>query len=56
MADVTTSPKKRLLCRMGIHKYVLRVNDEGGRFHECRYCRHFDPRSSSSSAGGGLMM
>ena len=46
MAEITTSPRKRLLCRIGIHKYVLRVSD-GERYHECTYCQHFDPHSSS---------
>jgi hypothetical protein len=29
---------KRFRCRLGIHKWVLRVNDEGGQYYECRYC------------------
>ena len=23
---------------MGMHKWVRRVNDEGGQYYECRYC------------------
>ena len=29
---------KRLRCWFGIHKWVRRVNDEGGQWYECRYC------------------
>lgn len=54
MTTTTPSRKKRLRCRLGMHKYVLRVSDDGGRFHECAHCGHFDPRSGST--GGGYIM
>ena len=50
------SKEKRLRCRLGIHKYVLRLNDTGERFHECKYCQHFDPRSSSTGGGAGYAL
>ncbi|HEU4512750.1 MAG TPA: hypothetical protein VFR87_06570 [Nocardioidaceae bacterium] len=54
MSTPTLSSRKRFLCRFGVHKYVLRINSESAeRFHECRYCGKFDPRSSSTRGGNG---
>lgn len=51
----TTTTRKRLRCRLGMHKYVLKVN-EGERYHECQYCGKFDPRSSSTGGGNGYVL
>jgi hypothetical protein len=54
MTTPTLTPKRRFLCRIGVHKYVLRINPESSeRFHECLHCGKFDPRSSSSGGGNG---
>ena len=38
MSESGSPPRKRLRCRFGMHKWVRRVNDEGGQWYSCRYC------------------
>jgi hypothetical protein len=55
MSTPTQHPRKRLLCRLGSHRYVLRTNAESGEhWHECRYCGRFDPRSTSTGGWIGM--
>lgn len=36
---MTSSPRARSLrCRLGFHAWVIRTNDTGERYEECRRC------------------
>jgi hypothetical protein len=38
VTELPYPPGKRLRCYIGLHKWVRRVNDEGGQYYACRYC------------------
>lgn len=42
--------ERRFWCRVGRHKYVLRQNDEGGRYFECRHCGKYDDKTQGATA------
>jgi hypothetical protein len=37
MTERPSPPGKRLRCRLGMHKWVARVNEEA-HYYACRYC------------------
>jgi len=43
-----TKPAKRLRCRLGIHKPVLR-SDADARWYECEHCEKFCPNVTSAN-------
>ncbi len=44
---------RRLRCRLHLHKWVLRRNEDGGRYHECQFCGKYDD-STVGGTGTGL--
>ncbi len=48
-----TTKTRRLRCRLRMHKWVLRRNGDGGRYHECQFCGKYDD-STVGGTGTGL--
>jgi hypothetical protein len=39
--------RRRWLCRVGWHKWVLQATEDGDRYHECARCRKVDSRGTA---------
>ncbi len=42
--------ERRWRCGIGWHQLVLRQNDEGGRYFECKHCGKYDDKSQGANA------
>lgn len=49
----TRTSRRRFRCRVGMHKFVLKVSDDA-RYHECQYCGKYDDNTNSGNGPGGL--
>lgn len=46
--------KKRVLCRVGWHRWVRKSNPDGGGYLGCKYCTKENTHVSGASAGGTM--
>ncbi len=46
-----TRAGRRLRCRLGLHKYVLRESD-GEKYDECEYCGKYDDNTAGGHGTG----